>query len=179
LFEEGAGMLTEVIEAAAMTASSPIVTVNLWFDRPVTSSTFVGLPGRAMQWVFDKRALFGEATSHLSLVSSGASAIVGRSNEELVDLALHELKAALPIVREAELRRAVVVREKRSTFSVAPGQPSRPGTQTAVPGLFLAGDWIETRLPATIESAVVSGHAAADAVVNFLRSGAGNQRVSR
>jgi len=179
LFEEGAGMLTEVIEAAAMTASSPIVTVNLWFDRPVTSSTFVGLPGRAMQWVFDKRALFGEATSHLSLVSSGASAIVGRSNEELVDLALHELKAALPTVREAELRRAVVVREKRSTFSVAPGQPPRPGTQTAVPGLFLAGDWIETRLPATIEGAVVSGHAAADAVVNFLRSGAGNQGVSR
>jgi len=145
----------------------------------VTSSTFVGLPGRAMQWVFDKRALFGGDTSHLSLVSSGASAIVSRSNEELVDLALHELKAALPIVREAELRRAVVVREKRSTFSVAPGQPPRPGTQTAVPGLFLAGDWIETRLPATIESAVVSGHAAADAVVNFLRSGAGNQRVSR
>ena len=179
LFEEGAGMLTEVIEAAAMTASSPIVTVNLWFDRPVTSSTFVGLPGRAMQWVFDKRALFGEATSHLSLVSSGASAIVSRSNEELVDLALDELKAALPIVREAGLRRAVVVREKRSTFSVAPGQPSRPGTQTAVPGLFLAGDWIETRLPATIESAVVSGHAAADAVVNFLQSGAGNQGVSR
>ena len=50
----------------------PIVTINLWFDRPVTSSTFVGLPGRAMQWVFDKRALFGESSSHLSLVSSGA-----------------------------------------------------------------------------------------------------------
>ena len=113
------------------------------------------------------------------LLSRGASAIVSRSNEELVDLALDELKAALPIVREAGLRRAVVVREKRSTFSVAPGQPPRPGTQTAVPGLFLAGDWIETRLPATIESAVVSGHAAADAVVNFLQSGAGNQGVSR
>ncbi|HEY6613491.1 MAG TPA: FAD-dependent oxidoreductase, partial [Vicinamibacterales bacterium] len=66
-----------------------------------------------------------------------------------------------------------------STFSVAPGQPPRPGTHTAVPGLFLAGDWIETGLPATIESAVVSGHAAADAVVNFLRSGAGNQGVGR
>jgi zeta-carotene desaturase len=172
-------MLTEVIEAAALTSASPIVTVNLWFDRPVTSSTFVGLPGRAMQWVFDKRALFGEATSHLSLVSSGASAIVSRSNEELVDLALSELKAALPVVREAALRRAIVVREKRSTFSVAPGQPPRPGTHTAVPGLFLAGDWIETGLPATIESAVVSGHAAADAVLKFLRSGAGNQGVGR
>ena len=146
------------------------MTVNLWFDRPVTSSTFVGLPGRAMQWVFDKRALFGENASHLSLVSSGASAIVDRSNEELADLALHELKAALPSVREAGLRRAVVVREKRATFSVAPGQPRRPQTRTPLPGLFLAGDWIETGLPATIESAVVSGHAAAIAVSDFLRS---------
>jgi len=179
LFEEGATLLADVIHAAESTAASPIVTVNLWFDRPVTSSTFVGLPGRAMQWVFDKRALFGESTSHLSLVSSGASAIVGRSNQELVDLALRELTAALPAVREATLNRSVVVREKRSTFSVAPGQPRRPGTQTPVPGVFLAGDWIETGLPATIESAVVSGHAAADAVVNFLRSGAGNQGAGR
>jgi len=167
---EGASLPAEVIKAAELTAASPIVTVNLWFDRPVTSGIFVGLPGRAMQWVFDKRALFGESASHLSLVSSGASAIVDRSNQELADLAIEELKAALPSVGEAELRRAVVVREKRATFSVAPGQPRRPNTRTALPGLFLAGDWIETGLPATIESAVVSGHAAAAAVIDFLRS---------
>jgi zeta-carotene desaturase len=171
LFEEGATLPAEVIKAAASTAASPIVTVNLWFDRPVTSSTFVGLPGRAMQWVFDKRALFGESASHLSLVSSGASAIVDCSNHELIDLALDELKAALPPVREAALSRAVVVREKRATFSVAPGQPRRPTTRTPLPGLFLAGDWIDTGLPATIESAVVSGHAAATAVMKFLASG--------
>jgi hydroxysqualene dehydroxylase len=167
---EGAALPAEVIKAAESTAASPIVTVNLWFDQPVTSGIFVGLPGRAMQWVFDKRALFGESASHLSLVSSGASAIVDRSNQELVDLAIAELKAALPSVGAAELRRAVVVREKRATFSVAPGQPPRPNTRTTLPGLFLAGDWIETGLPATIESAVVSGHAAAAAVIDFLRS---------
>ena len=88
-----------------------------------------------------------------------------------MDLAIDELKAALPLVRSATLRRAVVVREKRATFSVAPGQPARPQTRTAVPGLFLAGDWIDTGLPATIESAVVSGHAAADAAMEFLRAG--------
>jgi zeta-carotene desaturase len=124
-----------------------------------------------MQWVFDKRALFGESSSHLSLVSSGAVAWVNRSNQELIELALDELKAALPPVRSATLRRAVVVREKRATFSVAPGQPRRPPTRTPIPGLFLAGDWIDTGLPATIESAVVSGHAAADAVLEYLRSG--------
>jgi len=171
LFEDRPAALAGILQAAESTGALPIVTINLWFDRPVTSSMFVGLPGRAVQWVFDKRALFGESTSHLSLVSSGAVALVNRSNQDLVDLALEELKAALPQALSATLRRAVVVREKRATFSVAPDQPARPQTRTGVPGLFLAGDWIDTGLPATIESAVVSGHAAAAAVVEFLRAG--------
>jgi squalene-associated FAD-dependent desaturase len=171
VFPDRPAALASVIDAAESTAASPIVTVNLWFDRPITSTVFVSLPGRANQWVFDKRALFGATTSHVSLVSSGAAALVGQSNQQLVNLALDELKAAIPEVRSAVLRRAVAVREKRATFSVAPGHPQRPPTRTSVPGLFLAGDWIDTGLPATIESAVVSGHAAAQAVVDFLMSG--------
>lgn len=155
--------MASILDAAALTAASPIVTVNLWFDRIVTERIFVGLPGRTMQWVFDKRTIFGERASHLSLVSSGAEEIVARGNQELTDLAMQEVTAALPLARAATLVRAVVVREKRATFSVAPGQPRRPGTRTDVPGLFLAGDWIDTGLPATIEGAVVSGHRAADA----------------
>jgi zeta-carotene desaturase len=169
LFPDRPAPLEDVLRAAEATAASPIVTVNLWFDRPVTSHSFVGLPGRAMQWVFDKRALLGESSSHLSLVSSGAEALVGRSNQELIELALGELRDALPAVAGAQLRRAVVVREKRATFSVAPGQPRRPAVETAIPGLFLAGDWIDTGLPATIESAVVSGHRAAAAALRFLQ----------
>jgi hydroxysqualene dehydroxylase len=170
VFPDRPAALDEVLQAADATDASPIVTVNLWFDRPVTVHAFVGLPGRAMQWVFDKRALLGEASSHLSLVSSGADALVGQTNQELVDLALRELTAALPVVRGAELRRAVVVREKRATFSVAPGQPRRPRVETPIPNLFLAGDWIDTGLPATIEGAVVSGHRAAAAALAFIRA---------
>jgi hydroxysqualene dehydroxylase len=58
---------------------------------------------------------------------------------------------------------ATVVREPRATFSLAPGQPPRPSTTTAVSGLLLAGDWVDTGLPATIEGAVRSGHWAAQA----------------
>ncbi len=166
VFTERPASLAPTLDAADRTAASPIVTVNLWLDRAVTRGMFLGLPGRTMQWVFDKRTLFGDASSHLSLVSSAADRIVARSNQEMIDLALEELTAALPAARGAGVRRAVVVREKRATFSVAPGQPARPPVHTAVPGLFLAGDWIDTGLPATIESAVVSGHRAAEAALD-------------
>lgn len=157
--------LGPVLDAAARTPPSPIVTVNLWFDRVLLDVPFIGLPGRTMQWVFEKRMAFGERASHLSLVSSGAEAVVARSNQELIDLAMMELGDALPEVQGADLRRATVVREKRATFSLAPGLPPRPRTRTLVPGLLLAGDWIDTGLPATIESAVVSGHRAAEAAL--------------
>jgi len=144
------------------------VTVNVWLDRPVMRGQFLGLPGRAMQWVFDKRAMFGDGSSHLSLTSSAATDLATKSNAEIVAIALRELTAALPAMATAKVTRTLAVREKRATFSVASGLPARPATCTAVPGLFLAGDWIDTGLPATIESAVVSGHAAARAASVFL-----------
>jgi squalene-associated FAD-dependent desaturase len=160
---ERPAVLGPLLERAAATASSPIVTVNLWFDRRVLETPFVGLPGRVMQWVFDKAWAFGDGASHLSLASSGAAQVLRRSNDELVRIATEEVYAAIPAARAAVLRRATVVREAQATFSVAPGQPSRPGTETPVARLLLAGDWIDTGLPGTIESAVVAGHRAAAA----------------
>ncbi|HXW08944.1 MAG TPA: hydroxysqualene dehydroxylase HpnE [Vicinamibacterales bacterium] len=153
--------LAGTIAGADAMQSMPIVTVNLWYDRQVMDDLFVGLPGRAMQWVFDKRAAFGGGASHLSLVASAADALVGGTAEDLVRLAAGEVAAALPGARAARLVQGTVIREKRATFSLAPGQPPRPGVQTALEGLVLAGDWIDTGLPGTIESAVVSGHRAA------------------
>ena len=155
--------LQPVLDAAAGMAAMPIVTVNLWYDRPVMQEVFAGLPGRTMQWVFDKRIAFGESASHLSLVSSGATEIVAMTNEDLSALAAREVEASLPGARGLWPIRATVVREKQATFSLAPGQPRRPGTRTAVANLFLAGDWTDTGLPATIEGAVVSGNRAAAA----------------
>ena len=114
-----------------------------------------------MQWVFDKRAVFDGAATHLSLVSSGAAHLVARTNPDLTALALAEVRSALPAAAGAELRHASVIRERNSTFSVAPGEPARPGCRTALPGFYLAGDWTDTSLPGTIESAAQSGHTAA------------------
>ncbi len=163
LFDEPPPSLGQTIAHARKTDASPIVSVNLWFDRVVLDEPFVGLPDRTMQWVFEKRHVFGSGASHLSLVSSGAASTLHMSNAELVALAHEELMASLPAVRRARLVRSTVVREPRATFSLAPGQPPRPSTRTPIRGFFLAGDWVDTGLPATIESAVRSGHLAADA----------------
>ena len=125
----------------------------------------VGLPGRTMQWVFDRRVLTGGQATHLSLVSSGATAIDTMPGPALVERALDELRDALPAARGGSVRHSSVVRERRATFSLAPGEPARPPTATPIPGLFLAGDWIDTGLPGTIEGAVTSGHRAADAIL--------------
>ena len=167
--------LGPVCAAADATGSSPIVTVNLWLDRPVIDRPFLGLPGRAMQWVFDKGLVFGDAASHLSLVSSGASAINESSNSALIEMATDEIRAALPAARDAVVTRATVVREPQATFSLAPGQPARPVTETPLSGFLLAGDWIDTGLPGTIESAVVSGHLAAEAALVVHRDGSASR----
>ena len=167
LFSDRPAALEPVIAGAERTDGSPIATVNLWPDRLALPGPFLGLPGRTMQWVFDKRAAFGASVSHLSLVSSGAADVARLSNRALISLATAELRRALP-GRVWRVKHASVIRERLATFSLAPGQPERPDAKTTVSGLFLAGDWIETGLPATIESAVISGHRAADAAFEWL-----------
>jgi squalene-associated FAD-dependent desaturase len=163
--------LGDVLEHAQNMRSMPIVTANLWFDRPVFDRAtmpagFLGYVGGTVQWFFDRRAILGESASSIAAVVSGAGGIVTADNATIAAIAERDLRAALPLARDARVVRSLILREPRATFSLAPGQPTRPATRTRVPGLYLAGDWIDTSLPATIESAVVSGHRAAEAVLS-------------
>ena len=157
--------LDAIAASAAAMQSSPIVTVNFWFDGPVVPAAFIGLVDGPMHWVFDKSAIVGERANHLSIVASGADELTQLDNAAITGLARAQLAQALPRSRERQLLRSVVVREHRATFSLAPGQPARPRTETPLADFYLAGDWTDTGLPGTIEGAVKSGHAAADAVL--------------
>ena len=157
--------MSEVVAQAGAMRSSPIVTANLWLDRPVHDilrAPFVGLVDGPMHWIFDKSRIAGDDSTHLAVVASGADQIASMTNDDIAGLAMTEMTRALPGLRERRVRHAVVVREPRATFSLAPGEPSRPTTRTPLQGFFLAGDWTDTGLPGTIEGAVLSGHRAAD-----------------
>jgi squalene-associated FAD-dependent desaturase len=147
--------------------ASPIVSVEMWLDRVVVGHVMVGLRDSEMEWVFDKGRLFGRAGApqHLSFIVSAARRDLARPNAELVASAESTLRRYFPAMAGASVTRSLVLRDPAATFASTPElEAVRPGPVTRVPGLFLAGDWTDTGLPATIEGAVRSGQAAADAI---------------
>jgi hydroxysqualene dehydroxylase len=155
--------------------SSPIICVHLWLDREVTGSAFVGFAGRTTQWLFNKRRIFSQHGAHhpgyLSFVISGARELAELPNDDLLKIVMDDLTAMIPAAREAHMMRGLVLKEKHATFAADPASDAvRPSVQTTVPNLFLAGDWIQTGLPATIESAVSSGRSAAAAITSRVAS---------
>lgn len=156
--------------------AAPIVSVDLWLDRVVVDRVMVGLRDSEMEWVFDKGRLFGRrgAPQHLSFIVSAAHRSLERANAELVAAAAAVLRRSFPGMREATVQRSLVLREPKATFSASPAAEAlRPGVETDVPGLFLAGDWTATGLPATIEGAARSGRRAAKAVMVFEQARSG------
>jgi zeta-carotene desaturase len=137
---------------------APITGIHLWFDREVTNLPHATLLDRTIQWMFNK-----DAGRYLQLVVSASRDLTNLSRNEIIELAIGDLRLYFPRVRDAKLVKAHVVKEQRAVFSAAPETEAlRSGPQTAIPNLFLAGDWTRTGWPATMEGAVRSGFIAAE-----------------
>jgi squalene-associated FAD-dependent desaturase len=149
---------------------SPITGIHLWFDREITDLEHAILLDATIQWMFHKSRLQaekrrGEPGSYVELVVSASKSMVGMQRQEIIDLALRELAEFFPLVAEAKLLKAAVVKEVRATYSIRPQLDLlRPSPLSPWPRIFLAGDWIATGWPATMEGAVRSGYLAAEAV---------------
>ena len=155
----------ERMESAGLAAPkfehSPITGVHLWFDREITTLPHATLLDRTMQWMFNK-----DGGRYLQLVVSASRDLTPLTRNEIIDIAIGDLRLFFPRVRDAKLVKAHVVKEQRATFSAAPEtEHLRPGVETAVKNLFQAGDWTRSGWPATMEGAVRSGYLAAEAVV--------------
>lgn len=139
---------------------SPIVSVHLWFDRSLLPTPLAALLGSDAHWVFDRGALTGHSPprgQYLTVVASGVPELLEIRGRELVDRIAGQLTARLG---GAELLWSRVSREPYATIALRPGAV-RPGLATSRPGVVRAGTWTDTGWPATMESAVRSGRAAA------------------
>ena len=164
----------DAVDVAAIAAlgSSPIVNLHVHFDRRVLDEPFAATVGSPAQWLFDRTDSSGTRSGQLvSLSLSGADDEIDAPLDALRARYLPALERLLPAAREATVLDVFAIREPRATFRVAPGTHAlRPGARTRQPGLYLAGAWTDTGWPATMESAVRSGNAAAHALLGDLRS---------
>jgi zeta-carotene desaturase len=159
-FERAGAMLPELDLDLSGFEHSPITGIHLWFDRPITDLPHATLLDRTIQWMFNK-----SEGRYIQLVVSASRSLTPMPRADIIELALSELAEFFPIAREAKLEKAHVVKEIRATFSALPNlESSRPLSRTAIPNLFLAGDWTRSGWPATMEGAVRSGYLAAEAV---------------
>ena len=151
-------LLAPVRQRLAAFAYEPIYTCYVQYPPEVSMpQAMTGFDGGTIQWVFDRGRLNGTA----GLLAAVISARGGHQNvsQDVVASAMHrELAAFLPDLPQPLWSR--VIAEKRATFSCRPGL-ARPGNQTAVDNLYLAGDYTAGDYPATLESAVRSGVLAA------------------
>ncbi len=155
--------------------SSPIISVHLWYEKEVFTNTsmhieFMGLIERNLQWIFNRRRLFGEEGKrgdYISAVISAAYDYIDLSKEKIIEIAKNELQEIFPSTKQIKVRHSLVIKERRATFSATNRvEQFRPGPETHIDNFFLAGDWTNTGLPATIEGAISSGFKCAELIKN-------------
>jgi squalene-associated FAD-dependent desaturase len=137
-----------------------IVNAHFRFDPPRDAPPLVGVVGGLVEWLF-------AFPQRLSVTISNGDRLVDMPREELAQAIWRDVCKAAGLPGEPALPPWQIVRERRATFEATPEQNAlRPGPVTAYKNLFLAGDWTDTGLPATIEGSVRSGDRAADLVLS-------------
>ena len=154
--------------------TSPIVNIHFWYDRPVMDGDFCAFTDSPLQWVFNQSRIHAAspgttlpaASHHICISLSAAWEYIDQSRDLLIESFSQEMSRNFPAARDAKLVQARVIKQRHATFRCLPGVNTlRPGPQTPIPNLFLAGEWTNTGWPSTMESAVRSGYAAARAIV--------------
>jgi hypothetical protein len=140
---------------------SPILNVHLWLKENPFKEKFYGFIGSQIHWLFNHG-------KHISLTTSSAENLINLENDEIVKRFCSEIELYFPIFKPELVIDSKVVKEKRATFipDIA-SNTERKNFNWQLENFVLAGDWTNTGLPATIESAVLSGKIAAEQLISF------------
>ncbi len=139
---------------------SSILNIHIWLKENPLTKNFYGLIGSPIHWIFNKG-------THINLSMSDANDLIIKDDEELYEMVCIELKNYVNLDKDM-ITGYKVIKEKRATFIPSNDIINiRPSQQTVINNLILAGDWVDTGLPATIESAVKSGRQASELILEF------------
>jgi squalene-associated FAD-dependent desaturase len=150
---------------------SPILSVYYWFDKDYFDFDFAGIVGYKSQWIFNRRRIIkfqsGKFAGHITVTVSAADELLKLSQDETAKLIFEELKDVLNLNDSIQpIRHRVIIEKFATPLITVESEKRRPKEKTQIKGLYLAGDWCDTGLPATIEGAAISGKKAADEIIN-------------
>lgn len=159
------------MRGVAKLESSPVINAHLWFDRPVARFTnLVFSPGTRLAVHADLGMVspgYGwRGRSFIEACIAPADELIAHDDAALTAVVMGDLERVYPRAKQAHLVKAKFVRIPRSVYRAAPGaERLRPGTRTPVRNLFLAGCYVDTKFPASVEGAIRSARLAADAAL--------------
>ena len=150
---------------------SPIVSVFIWTNHELFNEDFVATLGTDIQWIFNRNKIIKHGLTKTfkhtySITTSTAAKFSSMKQSEIIDCVASDIKKVFPHFEKENILHYRIITEKFATF-IANQQTEkiRPDTVTSIPNFLLAGDWTNTKLPATIEGASFSGKKAAEAVI--------------
>jgi uncharacterized protein with NAD-binding domain and iron-sulfur cluster len=145
---------------------SPIVNIHFKFEKSIDSifgHKFAGFLGTRTQWIFKTKS------DQVCIVISSAKEIADISKEDIIKIAENEMTECLPGLKNVKIKEARVIKEMRATFVPdAESIEQRPASTTSFSNFFIAGDWTDTGLPATIEGAVKSSRICVNEIQNII-----------
>ena len=164
-------LLDPLIHGVGKLESSPVINAHLWFDRPISPFTnLMFSPGTLL----GVHADLGQASpgygwpgkSFLEACVAPADDLMRLDDDTVIGRVMDDLGKLYPLATREHLVKAKLVRVPKSVYRAKPGaERMRPGSRTPVRNLFLAGCYVDTKFPASIEGAVRSARMAVDAVL--------------
>ena len=170
--EAGAPALQPLATAARYFRPSPYISTYLWFDRPVTQERFwarTWTPQGLNTDFYDLSRIRTALAGEPSVIAANAIGPMARADwpdGRIVEHTINEVREFAPAARQAHVVHARVHRTPMAIPQPRPGTEAlRPQVATPVNGLWVAGDWTDTALPCSMESAARSGALAAESVL--------------